>query len=98
MTVNSARPDRIKIHLLNHLSYVIEAFAQDLPGEAKFELAKLIQRLETGDLLEIKNRMVILKHISDARRYASERAYQKTASCLAHIARQVWTEALEGDS
>ncbi len=86
--------------ILDDLAYISEALAQDLPGEAKTELHKLIRRLEAqtpppeSTLAALREAEKILIHGDEYRR-------ERAASCVSRVSRELWRkvkDALKGSS
>lgn len=89
--------DEVKIRFLEHLTYIIEALAQGIVSEAKYELGKLIHRTETGDLSKLENKVTFIPRLNEAETLlqATARQSDSAASCLTGISRTLWKEILD---
>lgn len=77
--------------VLEHLSYIIEAVASDLTGEAKSELDRLIERVQNSG---IENRSFVLENLSDAKHCLAEGNTRPAATHLSRVSRHLWKQLL----
>jgi len=81
--------------VLEHLSYIIEAVASDLIGEAKFELDRLIERVQTSG---IDNESFILENLSNAKHCLKDGNTRHAAADLSRVSRSLWKQLVSQDS
>lgn len=86
--------NEIRINFLEHLTYIIEAVAQGIVSEAKYELGKLIHRIESGDLTGLEERSTAISKLKQAEKILIGKIGRPAAaaSCLAGISRMVWKD------
>ena len=74
---------------LDHLIYVIECLASDIPGEAKTELSRLIEALE-GSKLSVSER--VLAELQESQKFLREAQYRAAVSPLSRARAAFWKE------
>lgn len=87
-----------EVRLLEHLSYIIEALAEELPGEAKFETGRLLENVRNDTNLPIEVRTAAIASLTralgpdvDGRPMPA----RGVAACLSSLSRFLWERALE---
>jgi hypothetical protein len=85
-----------ELELLEHLSYVIEAIAEDLSGEAKRELNRLYGLVEETSSLDPEVKVMALGRLREAQRQVKEHRYsvREAAAPLSGLSRFLWKRAL----
>ncbi len=77
------------LETLDDLAYIAESLVQDLTGEAKTELYKLIRRFEAqpsppdSTLAALREAEQILIHGGESRR-------ERAAICVSRVSRELW--------
>lgn len=82
------------LETLDDLAYIAESLAQDLTGEARTELHRLIHRLEAetpppeSTLAELRKAEQILIHSDEHRR-------ERAACSVSRVSRELWRKVRE---
>jgi len=77
------------LEILDHLLYVIECVASEIPGEAKFELNRLIEALERS---QRPKKETVVAYLKESQGFLADRRYSSAATSLARARASLWKE------
>jgi hypothetical protein len=77
------------LEILDDLAYISEVLAQDLPGEAKTELYKLIRRFE-AETSPPEPTLALLREAVQILIHGNERRRELAAICIGRVSRDLW--------
>ena len=103
LTIQTAAPvvttDVRELEMLEHLSYTIEAIAEDVSSEAKCEVGRLHELVEADTGLAAEVKREALGCLGHAQELIEQHPFEvhKAAASLCRLSRFLWKRVLESE-
>ena len=88
----------LTLRILERISYIIEACAEEAMGEARDELERLTAWVRSAEPMKRSERRLLLRGLEEAREWATKRAAVGTrpmACVLSGMSRRLWEQVLD---
>jgi hypothetical protein len=96
MTSGSMIVDAFELEVLEHLAYIIEAFAEEANGDARTEIGALRRRMEAASEADPEYRALVVAALTQAFVvYTERRDWPRGAAVtLSSLSRKLWARIL----
>jgi Lon protease-like protein len=96
MTSQTVAVDRFELEMLEHLAYVIEAFAEEAYSDARYEIGALQRRLEAAPDVDPAYSAMVAAALDRVQHWSQDRRDwpRAVAVTLSSLSRKLWARIL----